>query len=303
VPAEPFAEFQQRFHDLVAAAANASAHAGFLARFDALHDELCARVRADADAALTALIYDAGQERPHYSARHALLCAALAGLAADQLEWPADWRGALTRAALSMNLASVAEQDHHASHPVRLSEGQRDAIADHGVRAAELLERCGVRDALWLETVCLHHDAEPGPLEGRSPSHQLARLLQRIDVFCARLAPRASRRAQSGAAATRAIYLDETMKPDAAGAVLVKIVGLYPPGTLVRLANGELGLVCRRGARAMAPGVAALAGADAKAYAEPQLRQVGQGALSVAASLAPHEVKQAIALERVLELC
>jgi len=305
---QAFTKLQQRLHALASSAENASAHAGFLSAFEALHAEFIALVREQPDAALTALIFDASQDRPHYSARHGLLCAALADLSADQLGWPEAWRRAITHAALSMNLAIAAEQDRLASHPVRLSEGERNAIAGHGVRSAELLELCGVRDTLWLDTVCQHHDAEAGPLQGRAASHQLARLLHRIDVFCARLSPRANRRAQSGAAATRAVYLDELMKPDDAGAVLVKTVGLYPPGTLVRLSSGELGLVCRRGARAMAPCVAALAGADAKAYEQPQLRQVvGQGPLSVAASLAPHEVKQTEALDglldRVLELC
>jgi len=304
----PFADLQRRLHALILDAGIASAHARFLPAFIALHDEFIALVRAQPDAALTALIFDAGHDRTHYSARHALLCAALAELAAEQLGWPDAWRRALTHAALSMNIAIAAEQDRLATHPVRLSDGERNALAGHGVRSAEVLELCGVRDELWLETVSQHHDAEAGPLQGRVASHQLARLLHRIDIFSARLSPRANRRAQSGAAATRAVYLDELMKPDEAGAVLVKTVGLYPPGTLVRLSSGELGLVCRRGTRAMAPCVAALAGADAKAYEQPLLRQVvGQGPLSVAASLAPHEVKQVDSLgrllDRVLELC
>ncbi|MGS0759346.1 HD-GYP domain-containing protein, partial [Roseateles sp. GG27B] len=67
--------------------------------------------------------------------------------------------------------------------------------------------------------------------------------LRRIDLFCARLSPRRSRQALAGASAARTVYLDELQKPDAAGAILIKTMGLYPPGSLVRLANGQVGVV------------------------------------------------------------
>ena len=52
--------------------------------------------------------------------------------------------------------------------------------------------------------------------------------------------------AMAGASAARAVYLDELKQPDEAGAALIKTTGLYPPGSLVRLSSGEMGLVVRK---------------------------------------------------------
>jgi hypothetical protein len=98
---------------------------------------------------------------------------------------------------------------------------------------------------------------------------RLARLLMRIDQFAARLSPRIARRAQAGAQAARAIFLDEQRQQDEAGAALIKAVGLYPPGTFVRLANGEEGMVVKRGTSATEPLVAALLGKSGNPLTEP----------------------------------
>ena len=122
--------------------------------------------------------------------------------------------------------------------------------------ARDMMAACGVDDALWIEAVRHHHDAPPGPLAGRLPGQQLARLIKRADIFAARLSPRRRRSALSGAAAAKAAYLDERQQPDDAGAAIVKATGIYPPGSYVRLASGETAVVMRRGARANEPRVA-----------------------------------------------
>ncbi|MBH9552144.1 HD-GYP domain-containing protein [Inhella gelatinilytica] len=291
-------DFQSRLHALLKEPRTED----FLARFEALHTEGQERLQRSPDKALLMLVYDAGQELGQYTARHALLCAALCHLAGERMGWPVDRVGALTRAALSMNLSLGLLQDRLTQQREALRPDQMRLLAGHGDRSADLLQQLGVRDDTWLQAVRLHHDAAPGPLEGRAVPEQLARLLQRIDQFAARLSPRAARKAQAGAQAARSIFLDERKQQDEAGAALIKAVGLYPPGSAVRLATGEEGVVVKRGLSATEPLVAALIGKSGNPLYEPVPRDTRLASNAITQSLAPHELRLRVSLEKLLRL-
>ena len=293
-----WADLQLRAHTLL----REPRQADFLPRFEQLRGEALARLNQRTEATLMLLVFETSQDFQQYSARHGLLCLALAELCARQLGWSEAWRLAVGQAALSMNVCISNQQERLAAQTEAPTPAQRQALAAHGDRAAELLRSFGVRSELWLEAVRLHHDAGPGPLDGRPPAEALARLLRRIDIFGARLSPRRSRHAQAGAAAARAVFLDELQKPDEAGAALIKTVGLYPPGSLVRLANQEVGIVFKRGHSATEPMVAALLGKSGSPLSEPVPRDTRLQAQAIAAAVAPHELKLRVNLEKVLKL-
>ena len=98
------------------------------------------------------------------------------------------------------------------------------------------------------------------------------------------------------------MFLDEQQQPDEAGAALIKVVGLYPPGTIVRLANGEVGLVFKRGFSANEPLVAALLGKSGSPLSAPVVRDTRLASQAIAASLAPAELKLRVNLEALLKL-
>lgn len=276
--------------------------ADFPARVAQLRDAALKRLQAQPDASLMLLVFESSQAFDDYSARHALLTLLLCELAAQQLQWPAPLRTALQGAALTMNYGAFDAHDRMAALVGPASPAQRQALAGHGDRAAERLAALGVQDAAWLTAVRLHHDAGPGPLAGRGEGEMLARLLRRVDIFGARLSPRRSRQAMSGAAAARAVFLDELGRPDEAGAALVKAVGLYPPGSIVRLANGEVGLVFKRGFSANEPLVAALIGKSGSPLSAPVPRDTRLASQAIAASLAPAELKLRVNLGALLRL-
>ncbi|MDG0853021.1 hypothetical protein [Roseateles puraquae] len=276
--------------------------ADFPARLAGLRDAALKRLHAHPDATLLLLIFETSQEFTDYSARHALLTLLLADLVAQQLHLPPALREALHGAALTMNYGATAAHDRMASQADAATPAQRQAMAAHGDRAATRLAELGIQDQAWLTAVRLHHEAGPGPLTGRSAGETLARLLRRIDIFGARLAPRRSRPALSGAKAARAVFLDEQQQPDEAGAALIKVVGLYPPGTIVRLANGEVGLVFKRGFSANEPLVAALLGKSGSPLSAPVVRDTRLASQAIAASLAPAELKLRVNLEALLKL-
>jgi HD-GYP domain-containing protein (c-di-GMP phosphodiesterase class II) len=293
-----WSELQLRVHSLM----RAPRAADFLPRFEALHAEALALLQAHPDASLMCLIFEASQNFRQYSAKHGLLRLALAELCARQLGWDEDRRQALTRAALSMNISIAGQQDQLATQSEPLSEAQRLELERLRRQAAELLATLGVRSALWLHAVRLQPAIGPGALSGRAPAEQLARLLRRVDIFGARLSPRRGRRALAGASAARAIYLDEQRQADEAGAALVKAVGLYPPGSLVRLVNGEVGIVFKRGHSANEPLVAALLGKSGAPLSEPVPRDTRLAAQAIESSLAPHEMKLLLNLDKLMKL-
>ncbi len=274
----------------------------FTGRLAALRDAALKRLHAHPDATLMLLIFESSQEFGDYSARHALLTLLLADLVAQQLQLAPALREALLGAALTMNYGAGPAHDRLANQVDAATAAQRQALTAHGDRAAARLAQVGITSQPWLTAVRLHHEAGPGPLASRSEGEKLARLLRRIDLFGARLSPRRSRQALSGAAAARAVFLDEHQQPDEAGAALIKTVGLYPPGSIVRLANGEIGIVFKRGFSANEPLVAALIGKSGSPLSNPVPRDTRLAAQAIAASLAPAELKLRVNLEALLKL-
>ena len=121
-------------------------------------------------------------------------------------------------------------------------------------------------------------------------------------MFAARLAPRASRAPLAPAAAMQACYFDENKAIDEAGAALIKAVGIYQPGSFVRLATNEIAIVIKRGANTTTPRVAVLLNRAGLATVEPTIRDTGLKDHRIVASVPHRDVKVQINLERLLPL-
>lgn len=277
--------------------------ADFATKLVQLQKTLFEQINSDPDDALLLLVHGATQEFRDYSASHAVLTAVVCELASRPLPGisPAE-RLSLRCAALTMNVAMTALQNQLAQQETRLSPQQREQVDSHAERGVQALRAAGITDELWLDAVRHHHAAPPGPLAALSPGQRLARLIQRADVFAARMSPRRGRPAMSATAAAKAAYLDENGQPDEAGSAIIKAVGLYPPGCLVRLANQEIAVVLRRGRRANAPVVAAIINPAGAVLASPALRSTHLPAHAVMGGIAPHEAKVRLNLQRLLQM-
>lgn len=276
----------------------------FCDRVAALRRDLMGHIEQDADRTLMVLVRSAADDLPHYSAWHALLVAAVCELSARHLPTlqPAAVRASLGHAALTMNLSMSGLQDRLTSQDEPPSPAQRRRIREHAAASMRMLLELGVTDRLWLEAVLHHHDAAPGPLDDRPLGQQMGRMVQRADIFGARLSPRRHRRAMSPVAAAQAAYLDERRQPDPAGTALVKATGIYPPGALVELACAEVAVVLKRGARTNQPLAAAIGDCAGHPLPDPARRDTSEPGAAVVRSLAPHEVRQPVRLETLLGL-
>lgn len=275
----------------------------FGARFQALHDELARHSEQTPDATLLALVYLSAQETRMYSATHSMLVSCVCMVVArEMLRWPSSQVLKLGRAALSMNIAMTELQDSLAQQTLPLTAAQIAAVEDHAARSEALLRHLGVADPVWLEAVRCHHHRTPGPLATKTEAQQMARLVQRADIFGARLAPRAARLPMPVTAAMQASYYDEEQKVDEAGASLVKTLGVYPPGAFVRLASREVGVVIRRGTTATTPRVAVVTNREGMPTGEPIPRDTGMPPWKITGVVAFKDVRVKLPLERLLQL-
>ena len=275
----------------------------FLERLDAMHQTLMQESQRNPDGALFALIQLSATETAMYSATHAMLVSVMCGLAAREvLGWPELEQVPLRKAALTMNLSMAELQDRLAVQRRPPDTVQRNHIDAHARLSMTLLQAMGVSDPVWLDAVAAHHAVEPGPLSSKTTAQRLARLIQRADMFAARLSPRLTRPAVSPALAMQACYFDEDKNVDEAGAALIKAVGIYQPGSYVKLASKEVGVVVRRGANTSTPRVAVVLNRSGMPTMEHALRDTADKDFRVLASVPHAEVKVKIQLERLLPL-
>jgi hypothetical protein len=280
-----------------------NASALFFNRLNQVQEALAYHTRRNPDGTLFALFHLSASEVTLYSATHAMLVSVICSLAAREvLQWPPDLEHALTRAALTMNIGMTDLQDRLAQQTAPPTPEQRKQITHHAARSVQVLKELGITDAVWLDAVRDHHGVAPGPLADKGIAQRIARLIQRADMFAARLAPRASRFPISPAAAMQATYFDENRQVDEAGSALIKAVGIYSPGSFVRLSSNEVAVVVRRGADTTTPRVAVLINRSGMPIMEPIVRDTGLNEYRIAASVPHRDVKIKLHLQRMLTL-
>jgi HD-GYP domain-containing protein (c-di-GMP phosphodiesterase class II) len=276
----------------------------FTARIRQVYDRASKLGQRQVDTSLYHLIHAAGHTTEKYSSHHALLVMLVCEQAAKVLDWAPEAVHSLGCAALSMNVAMAALQDHLAMSETPLTTAMREQIRVHPEQGAQLLSEAGIDDALWLEAVRLHHDQGDGqtPLSQLPQPRQLARLLRRADIFTAKISRRRSRAPMSPVQAAREACLGAGAVPDEVGGALLRATGLYPPGSFVELANGERGIVVARGRRANLPWVASLVAPSGMALGEPALRDTIETRFAVRAAVPSAQVKVRPDHTRILSL-
>jgi len=142
---------------------------------------------------------------------------------------------------------------------------ERELIHKHPQESVALLQRAGINDATWISHILLHHENPDGsgyPL-GLAVTEipQNARILTFADRYCACVSNRKYHKTLLPNAALRTVFLADGKPSDPMlAAYFIREIGTYPPGSCVRLKNGEIGVVTRRGAAAAPPTVHALIG-------------------------------------------
>jgi len=257
------------------------------------------------DNSLVVLVQFLFDTRLSYSTTHALLCAGLCQLVARAADLACGSQQQLALSALTMNLGMTRAHDELARQAGALTAAQRRLIREHPLRSAAMLRALGVTDPVWLRLVEQHHERSDGtgyPAGSRVDGAE-HRLLQLADTYVACISPRESRGSMPAQELARQLYLGFGRAPDRLGALFVKSIGFFPPGSYVRLTHGECGIVVRRGLKANEPKVMVLTGRHGLPLGEPVLRDTSDPAWAVQAGLPPGEVKVLVNVARLTARC
>ena len=214
-----------------------------------LAERLVRYVNQDPDCALAVMQLSSREDGPASRPVHAAI---LTELLARKLDLDEAESRSLVGAALTFDCTLSRLADVFNEQRADLTDEQRRAIQDHPICAVQSLQALGIDDPVWIDAVAQHHERMDGSgypmgLRGEAISRG-ARIIALVDIYCALIRPRAYRGAVSATEAMRAIFLERgKLVDEALAASMIREVGVFPPGALVRMEKGEIGLVFRRG--------------------------------------------------------
>ena len=199
-------------------------------------------------------------------------------------------------AALTSNIGMLELQEelHHQINP--LSDEQRQKIQQHPLESVKILTASGLNDGKLLEMVLQHHERSHGEgyphglkCEGIA---QGAKIVALADVYSAMISPRSYRESMQVSNALKTLFLERGKEYDEILAVLlIKHLGVYPPGTFVQLANGETAVVVRRTDDKMTPKVACVVNNKGVPYSRPIARNSAEQQYHIKGMVSPkHQI-------------
>jgi HD-GYP domain-containing protein (c-di-GMP phosphodiesterase class II) len=206
-------------------------------------------------------------------------------------------RQALRHAALTMNIGMARDQDSLARQSSEPTDWQRNLIETHPIKSAEILQGFGMDDPDLLDIVRWHH----APEDAQAMPHNLPsrRLLNLADSFIARTAARKTRSAQSAVRAVKSMVLGAEGDAVGVGSAMAQAVGFYPPGSYVKLYNGEIAVAVQRGARANTPWVVSIIDKEGMAISRYVCKETLELPLSIQSPVNFETVRVTVNAEKV----
>lgn len=254
-------------------------------------------LQADADESLLCLFQALADTTQGYCASHALLCAVVCHMTAIKLTIPEPQRAALVTAALLMNIGMARDQDSLARQNTAPSDWQRTLIQEHPQKSVAILQGFGIEDAEVLDIVRWHH--EPDAAEGLPSTAMARQVLAMADSFVAKMASRKTRVSLSPVKAVKSMVMGAEGAAQGIASAMAQAAGFYPPGTYVKLANGETALSVQRGERANTPWVIPILDKDGVALGKHVCKATTTPATTIASSVTVQNVRVTLSVEKV----
>lgn len=255
--------------------------------------ELARLVDCNADVGIFQIVNPSKAAWLNYGVEHSMHTAVLMALIAKHKEWSEAQKSNAISAALTMNLAMTQLQTEMAANPEPLTPDQKNAIFTHPTRSRDMLVELGVMQMEWLRAVYEHHEQHNGSgyPQGVRTVSPLADALRMSDMFCAKLSERGSRAKLLSTRAAQEIFRQNSY--GYFGATIVRILGMYPPGCLVRLLSGCTAIVLLRTTDPMRPRVALLTHDSGQIRDVPLFSTTGVGPGSgIVGAVADNELAQ-----------
>ncbi|MGI9133480.1 MAG: HD-GYP domain-containing protein [Rhodoferax sp.] len=268
-----------------------------LPRLAGIEKKLHSLLKDDTDDSLFCLYQALADDSLGYCATHALLAAVVCELSAEKLGFDALQRQSLMRAALTMNIGMARDQDSLARQDDVPAPWQQTLIQEHPMRGADILRGLGQDDPDVLDMVRWHH--EPESTEALPQTLPSRRLLALADSFIAQTAGRKSRPSLSAVRAVKSMVLGAQGDAIGYGSAMAQAVGFYPPGSYVKLQNGEIAVSVERGARANTPWVVSIIDRHGMPTSRYACRETTSTAQAIAHAVQFESVRVNVSVEKV----
>ncbi|SFB91580.1 HD domain-containing protein [Marinospirillum celere] len=227
--------------------------------------------------ALLGTVHWPRQDEVPYSIHHPIQCAVLLAVISKKINFHGERLFSTLAAALTQNLGMLHFHDKLNRQKTPLTEEQNEAIRHHPQRSVEFLERMKITDPIWLQAVRDHHERLDGSGYPESKTEQdicnEAKLIALADIYVALISNREYRDALSVKQALRQIFSERgTLVGPGLTKLFLNQIGIYPPGTPVKLANGDTAVVTKRGVNINHPVCAGIRAISGQVYMHPPPR-------------------------------
>ena len=220
-----------------------------------------------------------------YVLSHPIHVAVLCELVAEFNKYDIEHRQILIASALTANIGMLNLQTQLFRQQAPLSPEQRQKVRDHPLRSAEILKAAGVDNETWLTTVLQHHEHSDGSgyqgIKGDEIQED-AKIIVLADRYSAMVSPRAHRISLTASDSLKSLFLGKGKEHDEVLSLsIIKLLGVFPPGSFVRLINGEIAVVIKRPVTGMWPIVKSIVTPRGGPFGEPLTRDCNEDLHSI----------------------
>jgi HD-GYP domain-containing protein (c-di-GMP phosphodiesterase class II) len=254
------------------------------------------------DPVLGAIILN--QESP-YVDLHPILCAILTEILTKRRKIPEPDRLPFIAAALTQNIGMWHEQDVLSHQTTPMTHKQQKIVKEHPYKSREIMKAAGIDNKDWLDTILYHHEridgkGYPKGLSGNDITES-ARILALTDIYSAMVLPRQYRDGIFVKKALRDIFMQRGSSVDENLAqMLIREIGIYPPGAFVMLNNGEVAVVLKHNPKqANCPWVLSVISPRGIPYEFPRKRDTEQEKIFAIERVISRPVNLKLSLEQI----
>ncbi|PXX46030.1 HD-GYP domain-containing protein [Aquitalea magnusonii] len=204
----------------------------------------------------------------------------------------------LVCAALTRDI-SLYHFDHTSSHLEIMSDHEYSRIKEHTVSAVRMLRKHGIHNEAWLRYVYEHHEKPDGsgyPHGKKNDElHEFSMILSLADTYAGMVVANQRRSGILPGNSLKEIFVSKgSLCLEKHISVLIRKIGIFPPGSLVQLNNGEVGIVKSYCQNKKNPEVYVVSDAKGFPKADPVLRDIRQPEFAIQSSISLGKCKVAM---------
>lgn len=243
------------------------------------------QMMCEADTDLLLAYFQLNRE-DHYEVIQPLYSGVICEIISSKKIVDADERIMIIAAALTHDIGMHTLKDIIQNRSVPLTPDQLADLKLHPIRSIKYLRKSGVKNDVWIKSVQQHHER----LDGSGYPHGIgnedisigAKIIAISDVFIAMTKPHANREGSIAKHALTELFTSRGDKVDnELTQLFIREMGFFPPGSIVKLVNGDIALVTHRGKTATQPIVQSIIGPRGAPFEKPIPRKTTHEAFAI----------------------